>query len=282
MDSEINKLFYLFDKVGIYFELFIDLWLFFYIFAHSKNDIRYRIMKKTTLLLISLYMGLMGVIAQNNKDNSNKDGDVNITDVIQMAKNNKSQYEGKKVTGEAIDLGLPSGMKWASCNIGANKPEEYGDYFAWGETEKKKEYNWSSYIHSEGRGSEIVCYDFGSDISGKEYDVAHVKWGGKWHMPTSDDIQELLDNCKSEWTKLNGVVGRKFTSKINGKSIFFPAAGYRWNGTLSHVGKGGFYWSSTQSPYHSYYAYYLYFRKGRAYWYLDYRYYGRSVRPVMK
>jgi hypothetical protein len=228
-------------------------------------------------------MGWMGVYAQSNKNNSKKNEDVNITDitdVIQMANNVLVQVEGRNATGEAIDLGLPSGTKWASCNIGANKPEEYGDYFAWGETEKKEIYAWGTYTHCNG--SEIACHDLGSDISGTEYDVAHVKWGGKWRMPTSDNIQELLDNCKSEWTKLNGVIGRKFTSKINGNSIFLPAAGYCWNGNLGHVGKGGYYWSSTQSPYHLYYAYYLYFRSGRAYWYLDNRYYGRNVRPVMK
>ena len=237
-------------------------------------------MKRCFLLFISIYIGLVGANAQNNKNNSNEDGDVNISDVIELAKNIRSQENEEIATGEAIDLGLPSGTKWASCNVGANKPEEYGDYFAWGETEKKKRYDWVQYVHNNG--DHTTCYDIGSNISGTMYDVAHVKWGGKWRMPTSDNFQELIDNCKSEWTKLNGVNGRKFTSKINGNSIFLPAAGYRRDGSLGHAGKGGFYWSATQSPYILHNAYYLYFRSKCAYWTPDDRYYGRTVRPVMK
>ena len=179
-----------------------------------------------------------------------------------------------------IDLGLPSGTKWACSNVGATKPEEYGGYYAWGETEEKEVYNWSTYIHCDGSSS--TCHDLGSDISGTEYDVAHVKWGGNWCMPTKDDIQELLDNCTREWTTLNGVNGRKFISKINGNSIFLPAAGVRWGGGLRDAGGDGYYWSSTQDPDYSYIACRLYFYSRGAYWESDSRDNGQSVRPVAR
>ena len=180
--------------------------------------------------------------------------------------------------GEAIDLGLPSGTKWASCNVGASKPEDYGGYYAWGETEEKDYYDESTYKYYQN-GSYV---NLGSDISGTEYDVAHVKWGGKWCMPTTAEQRELLDNCTTEWTSLNGVKGRKFTSKINGNSIFLPAAGRRRYGGLSLAGKDGHYWSSTQLPDYSLNAYYLDFNSGSAYWYDGRRFYGRSVRPVVR
>ena len=178
-----------------------------------------------------------------------------------------------------MDLGLPSGTKWATCNVGASKPEEYGGYYAWGETEEKEVYSQDAYMYY--KNGEYV--NLGSDISGTKYDVAHVKWGGNWCMPTKDDIKELLDNCTSEWTTLNGVNGRKFTSNINGNSIFLPAAGYRWLGDLGYAGENGYYWSSTQNPDYSDGAYYLYFYSGNARWryYLD-RFSGQSVRPVVR
>jgi len=92
-----------------------------------------------------------------------------------------------------IDLGLSSGTKWACCNVGANKPEGNGDYYAWGETQTKSKYNWSTYTHCDG--SEENCHNIGSDIAGTRYDVAHVKWGGSWVMPSRDQIKELKDNC---------------------------------------------------------------------------------------
>ena len=177
-----------------------------------------------------------------------------------------------------IDLGLPSGTKWASCNVGASKPEDFGGYFAWGETEEKNVYSENTYKYYQN--DKFVS--LGSDISGTEYDVAHVKWGGKWCMPTLDDIKELLDNCTSEWTTLNGVNGRKFTSKINGNSIFLPAAGLRWRGDLYYAGEDGYYWSSTQYPDLSGGAYYLDFYSGTADWGYGSRLNGQSVRPVVR
>ena len=183
----------------------------------------------------------------------------------------------KVQTHQAIDLGLPSGTKWASCNVGANKPEEYGDYYAWGETTTKKEYTKENYQYYEN-GKYL---NIGADISGTQYDVARAKWGGKWRIPTKDEVKELVDNCKYEWTTLNGVKGGKFTGP-NGNSIFFPAAGRRWHGDLYGAGSNGDYWSSTQNPGYSGSAYYLGFYSGRAYWYYNVRGYGRSVRPVVR
>lgn len=185
---------------------------------------------------------------------------------------------GKQQTHQAINLGLPSGTKWASCNIGANKPEEYGDYFSWGETTTKKEYTENNYLYYKNNDEYV---NIGADISGTQYDVARAKWGGKWRIPTKDEVEELVDNCKYEWTTLNGVKGGKFTGP-NGNSIFLPAAGFRWDGDLYLAGELGSYWSSTQDPDSSYDAYDLYFFSGDAYWgYYD-RDSGRSVRPVVR
>jgi hypothetical protein len=239
-------------------------------------------MKKVAFFFTFLLLGTSGAFAQSNKYDLNDDGVVDVTDVIQLVnyilgKENGSQ--GGQDTHEAVDLGLPSGTKWASCNVGATKPEEYGGYYAWGETEEKEVYSQDAYMYY--KNGEYV--NLGSDISGTKYDVAHVKWGGNWCMPTKDDIKELLDNCTSEWTTLNGVNGRKFTSNINGNSIFLPAAGYRWLGDLGYAGENGYYWSSTQNPDYSDGAYYLYFYSGNARWryYLD-RFSGQSVRPVVR
>ena len=178
-----------------------------------------------------------------------------------------------------IDLGLPSGTLWACCNVGADKPEAYGGYYAWGETEEKTTYSWNTYIHCDG--SSDTCYNLGSDIAGTQYDVAHVKWGGSWVMPSYDQNKELIENCNHEWTTMNGVDGRKFTSKKNGGTIFLPAAGHRWNDGLSRAGSYGNYWSSTQYPSYSYSACNLYFTSSNAYRYSYYgRYYGHTVRPV--
>ena len=177
----------------------------------------------------------------------------------------------------AIDLGLPSGTLWACCNVGASKPEEYGGYYAWGEKEEKVDYDWKTYKHCQGYydGLSQTYFDLG-DISGTKNDVAHVKWGGNWYMPTLDDIKELINNCTSEWTTFNDVNGYKFTSKINGKSIFLPAAGYRLRRGLSNGGNDVSYWSSSQ--YIKSYAFFLSGSINDSY----YRYYGRSVPPVYK
>lgn len=175
----------------------------------------------------------------------------------------------------AIDLGLPSGSKWACCNVGASKPEGYGGYYAWGEIEVKDEYSTENYTYRNEQ-------DRGKDISGTEHDVAHVKWGDYWCMPSLDEVKEFLDNCTSEWVNINGVDGRLFTSH-NGERIFLPAAGECWDSSHREEGSHGSYWSSTDGPYAGYFACALEFGKSSAYWKDGLaRRVGKSVRPVIK
>ena len=231
-------------------------------------------MKKFGLFFTFLLLGTSGVFAQSSKYDVNDDGDVNITDVIELV----NFILGKQ--HEAVDLGLPSGTKWASCNVGATKPEEYGGYYAWGETEEKEVYDESTYkYYKNGKYVNI-----GSDISGTEYDVAHVKWGGNWCMPTLEDIKELNDNCTREWTTLNGVNGKKFISKNNGNSIFLPAAGAYWSGALGlkYAGGNGYYWSSTHLPDESVGAWYHLFKSDYVTFYSNGLSSGLSVRPVIR
>ena len=141
-----------------------------------------------------------------------------------------------------IDLGLPSGTKWACCNVGASKPEDYGGYYAWGETEEKDYYDWSTYIY---KGNEESSYqDIGTDIAGTLYDVAHVKWQGDWMMPSKERFYELVENCNAETVNQNGVNGRKFTGS-NGASIFIPFAGKKDNKGLYGNSMFPLYWSSS-------------------------------------
>ena len=175
----------------------------------------------------------------------------------------------------AIDLG--DGVLWSCCNVGASAPWEYGGYYAWGETEEKSTYDWTTYSHCDG--SKETCHDLGSDIAGTQYDVAYVKWGNGWKMPSYEQFGLLKDNCSSEWKNVNGVSGIKVIGS-NGRSIFLPAAGYRWDDYTSNVGSYGYYWSSSQNPYNSYSAYRLYFGSGGMNGSRDSLYFGRSVRPV--
>lgn len=195
---------------------------------------------------------------------------------------------------EYVDLGLPSGLKWATCNVGANSPEDYGDYFAWGEVEPKETYNWSTYKYCNGSSSTLTkyCYDssYGKDgftdtktVLDPEDDAATVNWGGNWRMPTTEEQQELINNCTWNWTTQNGVNGYKVTGP-NGNSIFLPAAGYMYEGTLNNAGSYGRYCSSSLDTGFPSYAYYVFFYSGYVDWddYFGYRYYGLSVRPVCK
>ena len=180
-----------------------------------------------------------------------------------------------------IDLGLPSGTKWACCNVGASSPEGYGGYYAWGETEEKSEYTEGTYVHYDFNIWNYI--NIGSDISGTKYDVAHVKWGGDWHMPTLAQIQELLDYTNADYTYLNGVAGKIFTGS-NGNTIFLPFAGKRVVKGVRYAGYYCEYWSSTlDNDYDSTvkeYVYQLYCYDNGGYKTHDERGNGLSVRPV--
>jgi len=195
----------------------------------------------------------------------------------------------------AIDLGLPSGTKWACCNVGASSPEGYGSYYAWGETQTKSDYRPGTYKYAQvsNRGywddtaQQYYTYvNIGTDIAGTSYDAATANWGAPWCMPSLAQIQELINNCSSRWTQQNGVNGRLFTGK-NGNSVFLPAAGFRWNGSLNGEGSGGEglggdYWSSSLSGSYPNNGCCLYFSSGSAYCSSAYRDIGFTVRPVRK
>ena len=163
------------------------------------------------------------------------------------------------VPAEAVDLGLPSGTLWASCNVGATKPEEIGGYYAWGETEEKKEYEWSNYSLCSGK--EGTCHDVGENISGTQYDVAHVRWGDKWRMPTIDEWQEVIVNCTNQVVTLNGAKGLRLTSRKNGKSIFLPFTGCRWD-SGTYYPDNIYCWLSNISSKSNDFANYLQYREG--------------------
>ena len=197
-----------------------------------------------------------------------------------------------------IDLGLPSGTKWACCNVGATKPEEYGDYFAWGETKGyksgKRDFSWSTYKWCNGASNTQTKYCNDSDYGNNgftdnkteldlEDDAAYVNWGSNWRMPSKGQQDELRSQCTWIWTQLNGVNGYRVTSKTNGNSIFLPAAGYRYGASLSYAGSGGDCWSRTLSTDSPDGAYGLSFNSGFVDWYYSYgRSFGFSVRPVRR
>ncbi len=199
-----------------------------------------------------------------------------------------SSTSGTENGHEWVDLGLPSGIKWATCNVGATTPEGYGDYFAWGETEPKSNYDWSTYKYCNGSETSLTKYNTSSDygtIDNKTTldlsdDAAHANWGGNWRMPTAVNLRELLDNCTWTQTTQNGVNGYNVTSKINGESIFLPAAGDRDGTSVYSVGSYGYYWSSSLYESGPSYAYDLTFSSGDVDWDDYARYYGRTVRAV--
>lgn len=156
---------------------------------------------------------------------------------------------------EYVDLGLPSGTLWATCNIGANKPEGYGYRFAWGETLQKNVFNWSNYQYCNGTETTLTKYctlssygynGFTDNLTAllPEDDAASTNWSDEWHIPTKEEWQELYDHTTCVWTDLNGVNGRRFTAS-NGNSLFLPAAGYNAGNDSYFVGDNGYYYSSS-------------------------------------
>ena len=195
-----------------------------------------------------------------------------------------------------VDLGLSIGLLWATCNVGASKPEGYGNYYAWGETtgydDGKTTFDWSTYTLCNGSSSTMTKYcpdsDYGTvdNIATLELadDAANANWGGDWRMPTSAECQELVENCSSEWvTDYNGtgVAGRLFTSNNNGNTLFLPAAGDRYDASLHFAGTNGYYWSSSLYSDDQNRARLLDFGSGYVYTYYGNRYDGLSVRAVL-
>ena len=173
---------------------------------------------------------------------------------------------------EYVDLGLPSGLKWAACNVGANSPEEYGDYYAWGEVSIKEEY---TIQNSTCSGKKMDCITANPD-----YDVARNKWGATWRLPTKDELEELEKNCSWEWTNINRVNGYKVTSGKNGNSIFLPAAGFQSSSSNKYQGTFAYYWSSTPEINNDYRAWLITLSRGTHRIDRLNRKEGYSVRPV--
>ena len=211
------------------------------------------------------------------------------------AKDGSGKYASCSVTVEtpcpsgAVDLGLS--VYWGTTNIGASKPEDYGDYYAWGETEPKESYSWSTYKFGTSSSGPFFKYNT-SDSYGTvdnktvlepEDDVARVKLGGEWRMPTDAEWTELRTKCTWTWTtNYNGTgVKGQIVTATNGNSIFLPAAGYRRDTKLYDAGSYGYYWSSSLNTDKPSIAWYVNFNSGtvrrRDY---GYRSYGQSVRPV--
>lgn len=209
---------------------------------------------------------------------------------------NYSKPTGSLNGHDYVDLGLPSGTLWATCNVGANKPEEKGTFFAWGETTPKETYKESTYKYSNGKYHEFTKYCY-NKYHGYNYytdnrtvlepsdDAATANWGSDWRMPTSDEMCELDNNCTKTWTTLNGVYGLLFTSP-NGNCIFLPEAGIKHE---DYTGGVGWYWSSTLDDHSTEYGKCLFFdidvnKYGnkflRSNFLIYHRAHGLSVRPV--
>ena len=208
--------------------------------------------------------------------------DVTYTAIFAGAKGNENGHEW-------VDLGLS--VKWAACNVGATSPEEYGNYYAWGETEVKTTYSWATYKWCNGSYDTQTKYCTSSSygtVDNKTQleladDAARANWGGAWRMPTDAEWTELRDNCTWTWIsdyQGTGIAGRIVTG-LNGNSIFLPAAGYRGDDDLYGAGYYGYYWSSSLSAGSPSNAWSVYFRSGNVVRYYSNRCCGLSVRPVL-
>ena len=244
-------------------------------------------MKTKTYLIMSIAL-LMGVSAWAQ--------DPAAVSVYEDCGKNGKTYDFRPTTGTGnghtwVNLGLPSGIRWASCNVGANAPEDYGDYYGWGETTTKEDYSWATYKHANGAYNKLTkyCTSAGFGDNGftddkttiePEDDAATANWGEEWHIPTYAEWKELRTQCTWTWTTQNGVNGYQVTSTTNGNSIFLPAAGYRYGTGLDLADSYGLYWSSSLSTDGPSGAWYLRFASDFQRRYGSNRYSGFSVRPV--
>ena len=212
----------------------------------------------------------------------------------------KSKFRNKETANDQlyVDLGLPSGLKWAKCNVGAQKETDYGIMFAWGQTDnavatkfvdsENYPYSWATYKYYNGTSNTLTKYNNDSSygivdnktVLDPEDDAVTQIMGSDWRMPTEAEWQELLNNTTNEWTQVNGVNGRKFTAS-NGNSIFIPAAGSCGDGSVDNVGYVGDVWSSSLSTSRPNSAWYLNFDSDYCIMVDFSRCYGRSVRGVM-
>ena len=254
-------------------------------------------MKKISSILFVLLLMLASFTAgtQYPRGDVDYNGKVNIADVVTLIDYLLTGTWEEPVTPpdnhEWVDLGLPSGTLWATCNVGANAPEEYGDYFAWGETEPKDVYNWSTYKWCNGSNNTMTkyccnsSYGYNGFVDNKteldpEDDAAYINWGTSWRMPSIVQWQELYGNCTIQWTQKNGVNGQLVTGP-NGNVLFLPAAGGRLDDSLNDAHSFGNYWSRTLDSSTSNETYIRYFESGD--WSSDYpgsRCHGYTIRAV--
>ena len=233
---------------------------------------------------------ILGGIGNNTAADVNGDHDVNIADVNTII-NIILGGTAPSPNHEYVDLGLPSGTLWATCNVGASSPEDYGDYFAWGETTPKEAYDWSNYKWCNGDNDTMTKYctfsnsGYNGFTDGKaeldpEDDAATANWGSSAQMPSLTQIQELKKQCSWEWTERNGVKGQLVTGP-NGNTIFLPATGYRTDYSLNLDGSYGFCWLRTLGSGSSSLACNLNYKSGAVNWEYKYpRYFGFTVRAV--
>ena len=246
--------------------------------------------RKNLIFAAVLFAALsLGFVSCDNKGNEPDDPQGEQTEQSGSTENNGGEETPEPAdpySGHAyVDLGLS--VKWATCNVGATKPEEYGNYYAWGETSPKTTYDYSTYKWCNGSYDTMTKYCTDSDygtvdnktVLDPEDDAAAVNMGGSWRMPTAEEQKELIDECTWTWTTLNGVNGYNVEGS-NGNSIFLPAAGCRYDGDLLDAGSLGYYWSSSLGTGDSDGAYNLHFSSVDVVW-NDYdRSSGRSVRGV--
>ena len=241
-------------------------------------------MKKTFLFLACLLLAGASATAQTfiriNKANG---------EVVKYETSEVSFIDFEVVkTVQPVDLGLPSGTLWSPVNLGAETEEEYGDYYAWAETETKTLFTAKSYMYYKDGNNWDVTGPGITNIAGvPECDAATAQWGNGWQMPTLEQFEELMKNCTAEWVTINETNGRRFTGS-NGNSIFIPAAGRFYQKTKEEISSTfldngniyGYYWSATQYAYNNRNAETLYFSSGM----MKMNYFGRdgghTIRPV--
>lgn len=222
------------------------------------------------IYMIMLMIGAM-MMSCNPKDDDNHGG------------NNPNVGNEQHNGHEYVDLGLPSGLKWATCNVGANSPEDYGNYYAWGETQTALDNNYiddncGSYGKSLEELRTLGYIDENNNLT-PQYDAAAANWGGNWRMPTKAECRELVNICTWKWARVNRVFGLRVTGP-NGNSIFLPAAGYRYVSSLYYAESYGYYWSSTPDGSNTSDACYLFFTSGGHRVEYSGRFNGHLVRPV--
>lgn len=215
---------------------------------------------KKTFMYLALVAMVFAAGCKNSPKNNAGNGEENAPAAQEATAATENDLTGKLNGREWVDLGLPSGALWATCNVGAETPEEYGYLYAWAEIMTKEEYYFGTYKYIDDVNS-MTKYNASDliEILQPADDAATANWGYGWRMPQEEEMRELIDNCTHEWTTQNGVDGILFKAK-NGKQIFLPAAGNICDSNeLDGAGVIGFYWTSTLGPEYPDYAWYLFF-----------------------